>query len=260
LLLLRAGKRTAHLQAIVALVLAVWVIYTADRLLDGLAPRSGSFLRTRHSFCARHRFVLTSLLLIFGAALIWIGMEGLEATTVRGGLILGVIVVLYLASIHAGPARFSRLLPKEIAVGMIFAAGTTVPLLSKPGRFPPQSHYWVLAALMFGLLCSLNCLSIECWERPSSIREQHKTGLPWIAWADAHLGAIALGVATAALLAGFLSACGGAMEIPFFAISSAALLTAMLNGQRRKLSPEALRVLADAALVLPALAALLLFH
>jgi hypothetical protein len=109
-------------------------------------------------------------------------------------------------------------------------------------------------------LCSLNCLSIECWERPSGIGERHKTGLPWVAWADAHLGAIALGVATAALLAGFLPACGGAMEIPFFAISSAALLTAMLNGQRRWLSPEALRVLADAALVLPAAVALLLFH
>jgi hypothetical protein len=69
-----------------------------------------------------------------------------------------------------------------------------------------------------------------------------------------------LGVATAALLAGFLSASGGALWIPFLAISSAALLTAMLNGQQRRLSPEALRVLADAALVLPAVAALLLLR
>ena len=257
LLLLRASGLHPPFTGIAALALAVWLIYTADRLLDGFAFRPGSSPQTRHFFCARHRLVLTSLIVAVGAALLWISMLYLEAAVVRAGLFLGAIVVLYLASIHAGSARSSRIIPKEIAVGAIFAAGTSIPLWSQPEPVLPGT---MVTVPLFALLCSLNCLAIECWERPRNAREPRELAPSWVAWAELHLGGMALGVATASLLAGLLSGSGGASRIPLFAISLAAFLTLTLNAQRERLSPEALRVLADAALALPALAALALLH
>jgi hypothetical protein len=257
-LLLRANGFTTHFAEIVALVVAVWSIYTIDRLLDGLTSSTSSLLQTRHSFAAKHRFLFTVFTVFAVFALLWISMERLEASTVRAGLILGVIVAFYLASIHAGSSRLSpsnlaKLLPKEISVGMIFAAGTSVPLWSRSERF---TIYSVVVWLLFGFLCSLNCLSIECWERPRDGREQREVLVPWIAWADSHLDHAALGLAFVAFFAGCLSGSRDFSRLPLPAISLAAFLTMILNSQRRRLSPEVFRVLADAALVIPALAAL----
>jgi len=256
LLLLRSRGVTVHAADILALFFAVWLIYTSDRLLDSLKPKA-SPLQARHSFCGNHRVVFASLVLIFGPALLWLSVERLEAPTLGAGVILGVIVAFYLASIHAGPAGLSHLLPKEIAVGMIFAAGTSVPVWSRSGGLTPHS---IVVSLLFGLLCSLNCLSIECWERPRFGGHWRRPSSAWISWADRHLSTLGLCVAIAAILAAVLSGSDHSSRIPLLVISFAALLTVILNARRESLSPEALRVLADAALLLPALAALALFY
>jgi hypothetical protein len=255
-LLVRSSGLGPRVPEVAALVLAVWIIYIADRLLDGLGSSAGSFLQRRHTYCADHRLLFSALVLLSAGALSWIITERLEVRTVRAGLILGVIVVLYLGSIHANSWRFSRRVPKEIAVGMIFAAGTSLPLWSRAGRF---ERHDIFLGLLFGLLCSINCLSIECWERPRRDRERRDPP-PWIRWADSHLSAIALGLTILAFFASCLPAWRGSLVLPVVAISLAASLTMLLNSQRKRLSPEALRVLADAALALPGLLALVLLY
>jgi hypothetical protein len=114
--------------------------------------------------------------------------------------------------------------------------------------------------VLFGILCSLNCLSIECWERPRRCREWRQPPTPWIAWASSHLTHIALALTIAAFLFSCLPDYRGLAGLPLLAISLAAFLILLLNRQRKNLSPEALRVFADAALVLPALLALAFLH
>ncbi len=253
ILLLRSRGLTVRSPEVFALVLAVWVIYTTDRLLDGLATRASSILHARHFFAAKYRIGFASLALLSGAALLWIGMGYLEARTMRAGLILGAIVIVYLASIHGRPSHSRKLLPKEIAVGLIFAAGTSVPLWSRWRELTLVSGcIWLLLAL----LCALNCLSIECWERPRSGSAWPQPPSAWIAWADSHLNSASLGLTIAAVVAYWLFGSGYSSGLPLLAIALAAFLTMLLNSQRKRLSPEALRVLADAALVLPALLAL----
>lgn len=257
LLLLRSSGFSERFPEVLALVVAVWFIYTVDRLLDGLARRGTSRLQTRHLFVAKHRLVFAPLAFLAGGALLWFGRKELETYTLRAGLALGVIVAFYLLSIHAAWARFARLLPKEIAVGVIFAAGTSIPLWCRPQGF---SFHSVLVSVMFGMLCALNCLFIECWEHPRRGREWRRPPTPWIAWAQSHLKYISLALMTTAFLFSCFPDWRGPAGLPMLANSLAAFFILALNQKRRSLSPESLRVLADVALVLPALLALAFFY
>ena len=252
MLLLRSEGFQASGLEVVALALSVWLIYTTDRLLDGFPRGQTSLLQARHSFTAKHRTAFIALAVSSGAALSWISLEKLEAKAVQAGIFLGLIVITYLIGIHADVLRFRKWLPKEVSVGIIFAAGTSIPVWSQLGRIEPHTvEVW----LLFAGLCSLNCLSIECWERPRPCSEQIPASR-WIAWANGHLNHIALGLAAGALLMRWLPSYRNSAGRPLLAVSLAAILTMILNRRRNRLSPRALRVLADAALVLPALLAL----
>jgi|HubBroStandDraft_1064217.scaffolds.fasta_scaffold64650_2 hypothetical protein len=247
-----SGIRLSTAEAAV-LVLAVWVIYMSDRLLDGWTARHRTALRERHFFCAGHRFVLAVLVLSAVCAIFWVTMERLQAAEVSAGVKLGLLLAAYMASIHAGRERIARFLPKELVVGFLFAAGATLPFWSRAMQF--SWHAW-LPWVLFGLLCSLNCMSIECWENrePGAVWKQ--TTHPLIRWADTHINRIAATLALAALAVYLARDSERPSGSGLLAISIGASLILLLNCGRNKVSPVALRVLADAALVLPALIAL----
>jgi hypothetical protein len=251
ILFLRCSEIHPPLTILSALAIAVWLIYTFDRLLDSHPSRRHKvlLLQKRHFFCARHRLAFTAIAVAASVVLFFLCKEYLPPTALRAGQLLGAIVALYLCFIHSGAGGTSGLMPKEIAVGLIFAAGTSVPLWSLGERISLHS---AMVTLLFGLLCSLNCLAIECWESSSQKNSRLKP-TRWISWADLHLNQLAVFVAIAAQLAGFLP---GSRELPLLAISVAAILVLLLNISRKSLSRESLRVLVDAALVLPALLAL----
>jgi hypothetical protein len=71
--------------------------------------------------------------------------------------------------------------------------------------------------------------------------------------AAAHINGIAAALATIALLACLVSARGAPSVSGLLAVCVGALLILVLNQSRSRLSPAALRVLADAALVVPPL-------
>ena len=132
--------------------LAVWTLYAADRLLDEHA------LEARHHFHHRHRKAfLTGI--VFTSIALAILLPRLEPAAIHLYLILGGLVFGYFILIHA--AQNSHRYPKELAVGICFAAATFIPTVARvpalrPALFPP--------ALLFAALCSLNCLFIYAWE------------------------------------------------------------------------------------------------
>ncbi len=76
-------------------------------------------------------------------------------------LILGGLVFGYFVLIHA--TRSAHRLPKELAVGVCFAAAVFIPTVS---RRPALHLPLIPPAILFAALCSLNCLFIYAWEHP----------------------------------------------------------------------------------------------
>lgn len=211
----------AGVNAIAAAVLAlcVWLIYAADRMLDAWTRNSSL---PRHEFYRRHwRTILPVWSGAFALA-VWLAWTRLPTALVERGMLLATAVALYFALVHLlGPAW-----PKELAVAILFALGASIAAWSAI-RSPAE----VEGIALFSFLCWINCAAIDSWE----IR-----GPRW------PVGAAALVVAAAAALAYPRLPALSAAEM------ASALAFIVLDHQRSRFSRDALRVLADVALLTPA--------
>jgi len=237
------------------LFLTVWIIYVGDRILDGWPPKPANSLKERHLFCRWHRTLLAAFLILATGIILWLITDRLRAVEIIAGAKLGVLLVAYMAAIHTGRGRIAKALPKEIVVGLLFAVGVSLPLWS---RFPQFLWHAAVPWIFFALLCSLNCVAIECWEKPRDTIPAGNIAHPLVRWADPRLTQIAGALALAALITSLVPLHTGFFAWDLLAISLSALLLLILNIRRSMLSPAVLRVLADAALVLPAIILLVL--
>jgi hypothetical protein len=205
----------------VLLVLAVWLIYAADRTIDAW---TGSSARPRHEFYRRYWRALLPLWILAlaaGSALAW---TRLTPELLYSGLALGAAVALYFALLHLGIFQKT----KEGAVAVLFALGAT--LSAWPNVHTPAD---IAAIVLFSCLCWINCVAIEHWE---------SSGEP--KWP---IAAAAGGVTVAAVLLVLFSS----RPILGGAVAASALCFVLLDCARRHFSSDALRVLADVALLSP---------
>jgi hypothetical protein len=220
-----AGDRNAWLAPLL-LVSTVWLIYAADRTFDAWTGDGG---RPRHRFYRRHWRAILPIWTTVLAATACLAWTVLPRALVERGAGLGIAVFLYFAAVHGTHRRW----PKEAAVAVIFALGASLASWTHL-----ETRADILSVALFACLCWINCVAIEKWERPES--QPGESGVPVSA----------------------LSACVGVAAILILhrdrhilaaaeASSAAALL--LLDRVRWKLSADALRVLADAALLSPLL-------
>ena len=213
--------------ATVVLGLVVWGVYLADRAFDAAGGDAGS---DRHRFAARNR---TAQVAISGIAFLVAGALALGFLP-RIYLEVGAAVAFgtgaYLIAVHLG-RRLLGAGAKELSVGVVFAAGVSVPLAvgGGPGR------EWLPGAVAFAGLCALNCLLIARWEEPRS--SVPRRALVVAAWATFVAVVAPWAVATAV------------------GTSAAALGT--IHFGRAKISVRAARVLADVALLSPLVVAVI---
>jgi hypothetical protein len=205
------------------LFLTVWLIYVADRLLDA---RNGAVTTPRHRFYGRSfRWVLTAWMIVLAstAGMVFLGFA--NPLLLRGGAMLAA-VFLYLAAVHWLPARAGWIGLKEAMVAVLFALGTSLPAWGQI-----RTAHDALTVVLFSMLCWLNCIAIEQWEN----------------------GFARLPVAA---IAGIIAVAGMAVlhhDRPILVGAEAASLFALvlLDWLHHKLSRDALRVLADVALLTP---------
>lgn len=224
ILFARCFHADVNMLAASLLVLAVWVIYAADRVIDAWTDNSRL---PRHEF---YRVYWRAVLPLWAAALAiagWLAWTRLTRVIFERGLVLMAAVALYFAAVHLAPAALRKAWPKEAAVAILFALGASVAAWSQV-----RSAVDIGAIVLFSCLCWINCVAIEQWE------ERGASHWP--------IGTAAICVAVVALILMIeqrpvLSAAEAASAIGFV----------LLDRGRHKLSADALRVLADVALLSP---------
>ena len=171
-------------------------------------------------------------------------------------MILAGLVGAYMLCVHLSGPAVSRVFPKEVAVGALFAAGTALPVWSQSKVFS-----WSGLALwaLFAVICTLNCVAIESWEKQTL---GGATAQPSKTMGHSHP------VKRTGSRIGVFAALAAAVALPAFfsfpsdhaavaASAGAAVSILLLNLFRTRLSGNALRVLADAALLAPAVIGLI---
>jgi hypothetical protein len=203
----------------VLLVSAVWLIYTADRALDAWR---GVCMRPRHEFYRRHWRGILPIWALVLAATSWLAWTELPRQVFERGAWIGGAVMVYFAAVHGSNCKW----PKEAAVAIIFALGASLAAWTQV-----ETRADVLTVILFSSLCWINCVGIEQWE-------EGQCRLP--------IGVLAGCIGLAAILMLF-------HERPILASAEASSAAAfvLLDRGRLKLSADALRVLADAALLSP---------
>lgn len=240
------------------LAFGAWAVYIGDRLLDaraGMCTPPKHQLRDRHYFHWRHRRILAPLAVLAATASLWIVVTRLPAAARVPDSAIAAATLAYFSSVHsrrqfAGcTARFLDPLTSRAAlIGILFTAGCLLPVWSQAAlrhASGPAEQSLLCPAMFFAALGWLNCHAIAQWE---SNRSTHPKPVQPIACLLGLAGVfLALLIIwneprSAALIA---------------AAAASALLLALLDRFRCRLTPLAVRAGADLVLLTPAL---LLIH
>jgi hypothetical protein len=241
--------RVAHvdLPPLAPLLLAVgtWLVYVADRILDGLDSANRTRLRERHYFYMQHRTAFLVAGAIICPAFIWVVFTRMSPAVRLEDAAVFAVAALYFLLVHTHGRTAERWLPKELAVGALFAAATVVPAWA---RVSGERLVLTPIVAVFALLCWLNCVAIESWESPAA-DSLHATTI----WAARHLPALTLATGALSFAAGLASLHDSARLCLFLASAISALVLYWLARRRKHMSAMQVRVAADAALLTPLL-------
>ncbi|MFT4111737.1 hypothetical protein [Silvibacterium sp.] len=259
----------ARLPVTAPLLLATgtWLLYVADRLLDVrlLDARSpAAHLRERHHFSYRHRRSFLTATIPITALLLWLIAFRMSPAARRDDTALFALTLAYFAAVHWPRGAGRRIfLPKEMAVGILFALAAAVPAWARIPHVPFSTALLGTATALFAVLCWLNCAAIEKWEQdkweqgkwenPALLRQQ--SSHPTTQWLQRRLTVVSIALATTGLIAAALCIPreADAAAALFLALSLAAVLLAVLDRRHTHLPALPLRIAADAALLTPLL-------
>jgi hypothetical protein len=231
-----------------ALFLTAWLIYLADRFGDSRSVDLRRATSFRQRFCIKHRRAwLTTIAVVAFADAVVIGAQ-LESSTLRLGAAVGVLALAYLLTNRLRASVWRCVPAKEIAIGVLFAAGVVVPIASH------LSSAAVLPWVLFAALCTFNCISIAAWERWLDEAQQRVS----IATAFPRVSGLVIPALVLLIVASSVCArnVDGAQPI-YLCVGVSAALFAFTHLLRRRVQPDARTALADLVLLTPAV--LLLF-
>lgn len=241
--------RVAHVElpglAPALLAVGTWLVYVADRILDGLNATQMERMRERHFFYSQHRMTFLAAGTIISPAFAWLVFTRMSPAARFEDSALFVLAALYFILVHVRGGAARRRFPKELAVGVLFAAATAVPAWA---RASDQRFGLAPVVAIFSILCWLNCVAIDSWESfPSNLSH------PTTVWAAQHLQRLAI----ATTVFSIVLACASLHDQPRFCLLLASAISALLliwlANRKRYMAPLQLRIAADAALLTPLL-------
>ena len=206
-------------------------------------------MRDRHYFHWRHRRILAPLALVAACASLWIVATRVPATARVPDSAVAAATLAYFSGIHSRrrlPSRLARLLSplisRPVLIGVLFTAGCLLPVWSQAaGRDATGSpgRLVLIPALFFAALGWLNCHAIARWESNPSAPSNPVQPIAFL-------------VAVAGVL---LALVVFSNQLRFSALviagAASALLLALLDRFRIRLTPLSLRAAADLVLLTP---------
>lgn len=234
-------------EAYVSLGLVVWVIYVLDRLLDvSLQSGSSGKLEARHEFHHKHRLLFTIGAVIAGITALVLVISYMSYAIYHYVLIGGVVVAGFFGlSMLSSQDKNEIPHTKNILAGIGFSYGTA---MMAHVYLPGHDVYEMLGSrlfIYFGILCALNISAIDFWEHARRAGDVETKAFDELALT---VPLILLG---AAALVEALRDHEMALRPFFYSILTGAALLQVLNRSRARFSMDALRVLADVAVLLP---------
>jgi hypothetical protein len=232
----------------VLLALSAWAVYIADRVLDARAAfltGNPNGLRERHRFHYRHRRLLVPLAIAAAFAAAWIVFTMMPTAARVRNSALALAALAYFTRVHSPSRLFglgrSPFLKKELLVGLQFTAACALPALSRAAA-QSSPAFWPVsaAAIVLALLAWLNCYAIDRWEFTEQRPRKSQIEFPACLLALSGL-----------LIACFLAAIQPDSAVLALAGAVSALLLALLDRLRSRLTPLALRAAADLVLLTP---------
>lgn len=225
--------------------LSTWCIYLADRILDVIRTKN-RMATSRHHFTQRHLSKMIVWLIIISICNLSLIILHVPCKLLFSGFITLGMVAFYYCIRLTRLKHFITLIPREWMCGMLFALGCVIAPQSYASDSWMQNTNLILAVIMFGMICSANCIMISVWEMKSdafvadiSIVKTHRDLLPYMSLVLVGLGTISA-----------IFACYFQWE-PFFATGLSAIMLLTTQHYQKRLSSMQLRVLADAALLTP---------
>jgi hypothetical protein len=232
----------------VVLGASVWLAYVADRWIEGWRLAPNQVKTQRHLFYQRWRWPVAALWALVFAVDLETAIVRLPTREFAAGLALLCPVLAYLLS-HQLVHRHSRWrAPKEVCVAALLGAGVALFLVAQPSSSALASLAAPLA--LFTVLCFANCALISTWEHEvdlthgqTSLALQFQQGaavsraLPWL-------------LAIAAL---FSMAAHQSAKAPEGCVFAGSVLLGLIDRAESRLGRQLARVLADVALMTPAI-------
>jgi hypothetical protein len=244
-------------QAYPALGFGVWSVYLFDRLMDiKLLDPADPRLGLRHDFMRRHEAIMKwvavgavlacAAIILFTLPTALIGQHLLSGSRAQFGYIFPVLLlVVAFFSITVASAG-SQDIPhtRNLIAGLAFSYGTGMLAHVQLGM---EGIFHLLLApesLCFALLCAMNISSIHFWEHSRASRDRD--------YKAAHELALTLPLAVLGGAAILFARSDEDVVRPFFyAILISAALLFVINRNRSRFSLDALRVMADVAMIVP---------
>lgn len=221
---------------------AVWCVYVGDRLMDVREKAAGGPRTSpRHQFHAKHRKLLTVLLVIGGVVCVSILAVLPLSLWAHGALILLFVITYFFVSLLYDGEGIPVV--KNFFAGMTFSYGTAVGI----HFYRPESDlfYFFLKSpevILFGFLCVLNMTAIDIWEEARRRQAEKRV-------ADVVFSICLLSVAGAALL--FAANADDYTKAFLLSVMFAAGALYLVDRIGRFWSLDVQRVMADVAMLLP---------
>ncbi len=232
-----------------ALGLAVWLAYVADRWLDGRQLPAGGAVTARHEFARRFARPIAVAWVLVLVGTILLSLAGLARREFLAGLVLAAAVAGYLAACHRRELMKRMGWLKEFAVAGLISGGSVLFVFVRSSVLVPS--LWLAAGCLF-FLCLLNCAAVSVWERDIDRRQAQPSLAGRFALHSRQLRDLAL-----PLLAVLIAGAVFAGEPSLRRVSLAGIVTTVgalgLIEFGGTIEPDSRRLLADATLLSPLL-------
>jgi len=155
---------------LLVLALSVWLVYTSDRLMDGIKVGILSH-SLRHQFHYRQRKPIILAILIISCIVGLITFLFLDKRIIYFGLILGFVILIYLSLVFRIGQKKHQLFLKEPLIALVYTAGIWGgPVVLS--QFYLISQQWILILVTF-LHGMLNLLILSLLDFQADTADGH---------------------------------------------------------------------------------------